>query len=104
MDLSIRYMTTTHISDIVDTLQVVLPFGLEKNVSTLLWRHISRKPTSSEDGSSVSRFGSHSIANRREVFDQQPRPSMQTNVANERFLKHRSLQMQNKQQEWLVGL
>ncbi|KAL8150586.1 hypothetical protein V2J09_020394 [Rumex salicifolius] len=81
--------------------EVVLPFGLEKEVGTLLRRYLSQKSTSSENGSSISRLGHHSISNKRDVFDQQPQPSVQINVARERFLQRRSLQMRNKQQEWL---
>lgn len=77
--------------------EVVLPFGLEREVNSHLRAHLSRKAANKENTYSASNVGqSQSI---EEVFEEQQDSSTKSVIA-ERVLLRRSLQMRNKQQDW----
>ncbi|KAK6153998.1 hypothetical protein DH2020_013637 [Rehmannia glutinosa] len=82
-------------------LQVVLPSGLHRVVDSHLRAHLSRKAVNKEnfahDAFSTSSAGQSLLLN--ESFDEQEEPSTQSVIA-ERIVRRRSLQMQNKQEDW----
>lgn len=85
-------------------LQVVLPFGLHKDVDAHLRAHLSQKPMNRGNLShnSMSRSnGNGSIAKDGGLYEQEE-PLIQNSVAMERILQQRSLRLRNKQQEWQV--
>lgn len=84
--------------------QVVLPFGLQREVDSHLRAHFSRKGVNKENfhnGFSTSNVGQSLLID--EGFDEQEEPSTQSVIA-ERIVRRRSLQMRNKQQDWQVSI
>ncbi|XP_004301269.1 PREDICTED: ATP-dependent RNA helicase DHX36 [Fragaria vesca subsp. vesca] len=82
--------------------EVVLPFGLHKDVDAHLRAHLSQKPMNRGNLShnSMSRSnGNGSIAKNGGLYEQEE-PLIQNSVAMERILQQRSLRLRNKQQEW----
>ncbi|KAK6127667.1 hypothetical protein DH2020_038583 [Rehmannia glutinosa] len=81
--------------------EVVLPSGLHRVVDSHLRAHLSRKAVNKEnfahDAFSTSSAGQSLLLN--ESFDEQEEPSTQSVIA-ERIVRWRSLQMQNKQEDW----
>ncbi|KAM5570489.1 DExH-box ATP-dependent RNA helicase DExH3 [Rosa sericea] len=82
--------------------EVVLPYGLHKDVDAHLKAHLSQKPMSRGNLShtSMSRSNSSgSIAKDGGLYEQEE-PLIQNSVAMERILQQKSLRLRNKQQEW----
>ncbi|XVF12264.1 hypothetical protein REPUB_Repub08aG0100600 [Reevesia pubescens] len=83
--------------------EVILPFGLQRDVDLHLEAYLSHKAMSS--GSFPDKPLSRSISGGRIAADEVPieqqEPFTQNSVVMERILQRRSLQLRNKQQEWL---
>lgn len=82
---------------------MVLPFGLEREVTSHLRVHLSRKEVNKENlhnAYSASNVGQSQLIG--EGFQEQEEPSTKSVLA-ERVLLRRSLQMHNKQQDWQVS-
>lgn len=82
---------------------MVLPFGLEREVTSYLRAHLSRKEVNKENlhnAYSASNVGQSQLIG--EGFQEQEEPSTKSVLA-ERVLLRRSLQMHNKQQDWQVS-
>ncbi|KAH6805008.1 RNA helicase family protein [Perilla frutescens var. frutescens] len=78
--------------------EVVLPFGLQREVNSHLRAHLSRKTVSKENNAhSPSNVGQGQLID--EGFEEQVDTSTRSVIA-ERVLLRRSLQMRNKQQDW----
>ncbi|KAK9278678.1 hypothetical protein L1049_028252 [Liquidambar formosana] len=81
--------------------EVILPFGLQREVDAYLNEYLSRKPMSkaffSDNALSRSKNGS-SIVSDEGLYQQQP--LIKTSVVMEKILQRKSLQLRNQQQEW----
>ncbi|RVX18031.1 DExH-box ATP-dependent RNA helicase DExH3 [Vitis vinifera] len=85
--------------------EVVLPFGLQREVHAHLKEYLSQKSMSRESFSdkTLSRsIGNSSVT--EEGFYEQQEPLTQTSVVMERILKRKSLRIRNQQQDWQVFL
>lgn len=83
---------------------MILPFGLLREVDSYLKAYLSQKYINGacfSDNSLSSLSGGGSIAT-GEGLAQQQEPLVQNNVVRERILRHRSLQLREKQQDWQV--
>ncbi|GMJ10853.1 hypothetical protein like AT1G48650 [Hibiscus trionum] len=82
--------------------EVVLPFGLQKDVDLHLKAYLSHKAMSSGRFSDKPSLRSNSVGRTAadEVPNQNPELFAQRSVAMERILQRRSLQLRDKQQEW----
>ncbi|KAL6175637.1 hypothetical protein ACLB2K_052276 [Fragaria x ananassa] len=80
--------------------EVVLPFGLHKDVDAHLTAHLSQKPMNRGNllHNSMS-MSNGSIAKDGGLYEQEE-PLIHNSVAMERILQQRSLRLRNKQQEW----
>lgn len=81
--------------------EVVLPFGLQREVHAHLKEYLSQKSMSRESFSdkTLSRsIGNSSVT--EEGFYEQQEPLTQTSVVMERILKRKSLRIRNQQQDW----
>ena len=93
------------IHDILENLQVVVPFGLQREVDAHLRKYLSQKSMSGEsfsDKSLSSSISNSSVS--KEGFYEQQEPLTQTSIVMERILKRKSLGMCNQQQDWQVFL
>lgn len=93
------------IHDTLENLQVVLPFGLQREVHAHLKEYLSQKSMSRESFSdkTLSRsIGNSSVT--EEGFYEQQESLTQTSVVMERILKRKSLRIRNQQQDWQVFL
>ncbi|OMO51588.1 Double-stranded RNA-binding protein [Corchorus capsularis] len=83
--------------------EVILPLGLQRDVDFHLRAYLSRKAMSSGSFSDkplpASSSGGRISAD--EVSIEQQEPFTQNSIVMERILRKRSLQIRNKQQEWL---
>ncbi|KAL8474750.1 hypothetical protein ACS0TY_031257 [Phlomoides rotata] len=80
--------------------EVVLPFGLHREVDSYLRKHLSRKAMNKENvhnSFSASNVGQRPLIDER--FDEQEKPSTKSAIA-ERIIMRRSSEMLNKQQHW----
>lgn len=84
--------------------QVVLPFGLQRDIDLHLAGYLSHKARSSGSflDKPLIRSNSGGIPAADEV-PVNPEPFAQNSVALERILRRRSLQIRDKQQEWQVS-
>lgn len=84
--------------------QVILPFGLQRDVDLHLKAYLTRKAINSANFSdkplSRSSCGGRIAAD--EVPIEQEEPFTKISVVMERILLRRSLQLRNRQQEWQV--
>lgn len=84
--------------------QVLLPFGLEKEVSSHLRAHLAKKAVNKEslhNAYPASNVGQGQLID--EGLEEQQASSTKSVIA-ERVLQRRSLQMRNKQQDWRVSV
>lgn len=85
-------------------LQVVLPFGLHREVDSYLRKHLSRKALNKKNfhnAFSASNVGQSSLID--ESFEEQEKPSTRSAIA-EKIILRRSSDMLNKQQHWQVSI
>ncbi|GAB4861001.1 hypothetical protein Ancab_036161 [Ancistrocladus abbreviatus] len=81
--------------------EVILPVGLQREVDSLLKKHLSAKSLNSNIFDPlISRSSSNGSLGSDDVFHEQPEPTMQTSVVRERILRRKSLQLRNQQQDW----
>lgn len=84
--------------------QVVLPFGLEKEVNSHLRAHLSKKAVNKENLHNL--YPASNVGHSQLIdggLEEQEKPST-ISVVVERILLQRSLQMGNKQQDWQVSM
>lgn len=84
-------------------LQVILPFGLQREVDAYLNAYLSKKSMKRGNFSanSLSSLSGGNMA-MNEGFCEQPEPLLRNNVVMEKIISRKSLQLRNKQQEWQV--
>lgn len=92
------------ITNVLEPLQVILPFGLQREVDSHLKAYLAKKSMIRGDLStnSLSRSSSGVSIETDGGLYEQPEPLVQNNVFMERILWRKSLQLRNQQQEWLV--
>lgn len=83
--------------------QVTLPTVLQRKVDALLAEHLSRKPAKKggSTGRSFSMLNNDGSVGTEGLFEQQE-PPRHTSVVMEKILRRKSLQLRDKQQDWLV--
>ncbi|KAF2302260.1 hypothetical protein GH714_033906 [Hevea brasiliensis] len=81
--------------------EVILPFGLQREVDAHLNAYLSKKSMKRGNFSanSLSRSSGGSMATTEGLYEQ-PDPLIQNNVVMEKIIQRKSLKLQNKQQEW----
>ncbi|KAF7819932.1 DExH-box ATP-dependent RNA helicase DExH3 [Senna tora] len=81
--------------------EVILPFGVHREVDSHLIAHLSKKSTSLGGFSdkSLHRSSSASILVDDGVFEE-PQPLVQNSVVAEKIHRRKSLQLRNQQQDW----
>lgn len=82
---------------------MILPFGLQKDVDSLLKSHLSLKLKSRGD-SSLSRSSSDLSTVTDEGLYERQEPLAQNSVVMEKILRRKSLQLRSQQQDWKVCL
>lgn len=82
--------------------EVILPFGLQREVDAHFKAYISKKPTSRGffPPNSLSRSNSGGSMDTNERIYERPELSVQNSVAMERILSRKSLQLRNQQEKW----
>ncbi|KAJ6874992.1 DExH-box ATP-dependent RNA helicase DExH3-like [Populus alba x Populus x berolinensis] len=82
--------------------EVILPFGLQREVDAHFKAYISKKPTSRGffPPNSLSRSNSGGSMDTDERIYERPELSVQNSVAMERILSRKSLQLRNQQEKW----
>lgn len=83
---------------------MTLPSILQRKVDALLEEHLSRKPTKKGRFMGISSSLSNSdrsMAADEGLFEQQE-PQSHASVVMEKILRRKSLQLRDKQQDWLV--
>ncbi|GAB2295267.1 hypothetical protein Dimus_029440 [Dionaea muscipula] len=82
--------------------EVILPFGLQKDVNFLLKKYLSQKSKSGKDLSdpSISRSSSNGSLNSDNMGSEQSEPAVRTSVVLERVLRQKSLLLRNQQKDW----
>lgn len=83
--------------------QVVLPFGLEKEVNSHLRAHLSKKAVNKDNLLNSYPASNEDKGQLMGGFEEKEKPSTKSAIA-ERILLQRSLQMRNKQQDWQVSI
>lgn len=81
-------------------LQVMLPFGVHREVDTHLRAHLSHKTTNLGDSLGRSSDAGNIPAN--EGIYEQPEPTTYNSVVKEKILRRRSLQLHHQQEDWQV--
>ncbi|GMH17063.1 hypothetical protein Nepgr_018904 [Nepenthes gracilis] len=86
--------------------EVILPYGLQREVDIRLKKHLSQKSMSRESypDCSITRSSSKDNLGTGDVFCEKPEPSIQTGVVMERILRRKSLQLRSQQQDWQDSL
>ncbi|KAJ9172807.1 hypothetical protein P3X46_016014 [Hevea brasiliensis] len=81
--------------------EVILPFGLQREVDAHLNAYLSKKSMKRGNFSanSLSRSSGGSMATTEGLYEQ-PDPLIQNNVVMGKIIQRKSLKLQNKQQEW----
>ena len=84
--------------------QVVLPFGLQREVDVHLERYISSKSVNKEYvlDNTLSRSSSFCSIYSGEGVHEQEETRIKSSIAAEKILRPKSLQLRNKQQDWQV--
>ena len=84
--------------------QVVLPFGLQREVHAHLERYISRKSVNKEYflDTTLSRSSSFCSIDTGGGVHEQKETLIKRSIAAEKILRPKSLQLRNKQQDWQV--
>ncbi|KAJ6408475.1 hypothetical protein OIU84_011735, partial [Salix udensis] len=82
--------------------EVILPFGLQREVDAHLKSYVSKKPTSRGffPPNSLSRSNNGGSMETGERIYARPELSVQNSVSMERILSRKSLQLRNQQEEW----
>lgn len=82
--------------------EVILPFGLQREVDAHFKAYISKKPMSRGffPPNSLSRSNSGGSMDTNERIYERPELSVQNSVAMERILSRKSLQLRNQQEKW----
>lgn len=82
--------------------EVILPFGLQREVDAHFKAYISKKPTSRGlfPPNSLSRSNGGRSMDTDERIYERPELSVQNSVAMERILSRKSLQLRNQQEKW----
>ncbi|KAJ6677010.1 DEXH-BOX ATP-DEPENDENT RNA HELICASE DEXH5 MITOCHONDRIAL [Salix viminalis] len=82
--------------------EVILPFGLQREVDAHLKSYVSKKPTSRGffPPNSLSRSNNGGSMETGERIYPRPELSVQNSVSMERILSRKSLQLRNQQEEW----
>ncbi|XP_057750016.1 DExH-box ATP-dependent RNA helicase DExH3 isoform X2 [Arachis stenosperma] len=82
--------------------EVILPFGIHREVDTHLRAHLSQKPTKrlgSFDDSLHRSSDAGSIHTNDGIYEK-PVPRIHNSVVKEKILQRRSLELRNKQEDW----
>jgi len=85
-------------------MQVVLPFGIHKEVDGHLHAHLSQKATNSWSSLNDSLHKSSDTRSipANEGMHEQHEPMTHNSVVKEKILQRRSLQLRQRQQDWQV--
>ncbi|KAJ8773077.1 hypothetical protein K2173_028254 [Erythroxylum novogranatense] len=80
--------------------EVLLPFGLQREVDSHLGAYLSKKSIIKGRSNSLSRSSNNGNMNNAGIY-KRVGSDIQNNVAMEKIIRRKSLQLRNKQQEWL---